>query len=146
LFRGKKTSSTDTKNGSKIEPVIYSSSSLPNEFQEILDDLISMRGIIKLIILKLKGEKLYSYERWGKLEKSLKKEDVMELFESIRSQLTKIGKKNLNQTIIRSDDSNIIIFSEGEIVVFVQCDKKAKLPVITIKTKRITTTIAKQVK
>ncbi|NHJ49968.1 MAG: hypothetical protein FK733_19405 [Asgard group archaeon] len=130
----------------KIEPIIYMSKKAPIETQDILTELLSMRGITKVMIFSSSKEKLYSYERWGKLEKSFEEDDIFDLYKAVQKQLIKIGKKKLDHTIIRSNDSNIVIFNTDKIIAFLQCDKKAKLPLVVIKTKRISEKLASLLK
>lgn len=142
MLKRKKTPEGNSQEKNVVEPIIYLAENAPKETQEITSELISMRGIIKLLIIKLSGQVIYSYERWGKSEKSLNETDVLELINNVQNQLKKIGKKSIDHTIIRSEDSNIVIFSVENIITFLQSDKKAKLPLVTIKTKRIADSIA----
>ncbi|NHK30231.1 MAG: hypothetical protein FK730_02690 [Asgard group archaeon] len=137
MLKRKKTSDKETQKKNIVEPIIYIAEKAPKETQEITSELISMRGIIKLLVLEKSGQVIYSYERWGKSEKTLNEDDVLELINNVSNQLKKIDKKSIDHTIIRSEDSNIVIFSTDSIITFLQSDKKAKLPLVTIKTKRI---------
>jgi hypothetical protein len=138
LSKRKKALNKEIQKKNIIEPIIYIAEKAPKETQEITSELISMRGIIKLLVLEKSGKIIYSYERWGKSEKTLNETDVLELIRNVGKQLKKIDKKTIDHTIIRSEDSNIVIFSSVRVITFLQCDKKAKLPLVTIKTKRIT--------
>jgi len=122
---------------SLVEPIIYLSVDAPKQIPEIVSEIISMRGIVKLSIVNWSGKVLYNYERWGKIEKSFSENDTLDLLKLIKKQLEKIGKKTIDHLILKSEDVNIVVFSSSEIVIFLHCDRKAILPLITIKTKRI---------
>lgn len=134
----KKEEESNEKSTLFIEPVIYLSEKAPKKIEEFVSDLITMSGIIKLSIMTLKRKKLlYSYERWGKTEKTLTLDEIRSLIKSIKSKLAKIDKKEINHLIIRSGNASILIFAKEKYILFLQCDNKAKLPLVTIKAKRI---------
>jgi len=125
------------ESNSLVEPIIYLAVNAPKQIPEIVSEIISMRGIVKLSIVNWSGKILYNYERWGKIEKSFSENDTLDLLKLIKRQLDKIGKKTIDHLILKSDDINIVVFSSSEIIIFLHCDRKAILPIITIKTKRI---------
>lgn len=135
----KKIFKTTTKKDSEeyVEPIIYISPEAQKQIPEIVSELISMRGIVKLSIVNWLGKMLYNYERWGKIEKSFNENDTLDLLKLIKKQLKKIGKKTIDHFILKSDDINIIVFSSQKLFIFLHCDKKATLPIITIKVKRV---------
>ncbi|MBN1328199.1 MAG: hypothetical protein JXA54_01885 [Candidatus Heimdallarchaeota archaeon] len=130
--------STIKKDSSQyIEPVIYISTEAPKQTPDIVSEIISMRGIVKFSIINWSSKIIYNYERWGKIEKSFTEADTLNILTSIKKSLNKIGKKSIDHLILRSDDMNVIIFSSQQIIIFLHCDKKAALPILTIKVKRV---------
>jgi hypothetical protein len=101
-----------------------------------------MRGILRLDILTKSGDLIFCYNRWGNTEDTLNENDALELLESLKNQLQKANKKEINHFIIRADEANYIAFSNEKIYLFLQCDKKCKLPFITLKAKRIATEVS----
>jgi hypothetical protein len=128
----------DNSNG----PHTYLSENYPTEITEVVSDLISMRGILRLDILTKSGDLIFCYNRWGNTEDTLNETDALELLESLKNQLQKANKKEINHFIIRADEANYIAFSNEKIYLFLQCDKKCKLPFITLKAKRIATEVS----
>ncbi len=133
------------KNNNSQEQIVFVADNTPKELSNIVSDLISMRGILRLDVIQKSGKTLYSYNRWGKLAKTLEENESLSIINSIKKKLSKIDKKQVNQIIIRADDVNFIAFSTLKIIAILQCDKKAKLPMVTIKTKRIATKITEMI-
>lgn len=101
-----------------------------------------MRGILRLDILTIQGELIFCYNRWGDSAKTLNEHDALELLKNLKNQLQKANKKEINHFIIRAEDANYIAFSNKKIYLFLQCDKKCRLPFITLKAKRIASDIS----
>ncbi len=114
----------------------------PTEINEMVSELISMKGILRLDILTIHGDLIFCYNRWGDSAETLNEHDALELLKSLRKQLQKANKKEINHFIIRAEDANYIAFSNDKIYLFLQCDKKCKLPFIAIKAKRIASDIS----
>ena len=142
MIRKKK--QTENHNNQKSNgPYTHLVENYPAVIKEIVSDLISMRGILRLDILTTSGELIFCYNRWGDSEETLNGNDALDLLESLRIKLQKTNKTTINHFIIRADDANYVAFSNEKIYLFLQCDKKCKLPFITIKAKRISTEISK---
>lgn len=138
MIRKRKQSNNHNSNG----PYTHLSENYPTEINEMVSDLISMRGILRLDILTIQGELIFCYNRWGESAETLNEHDALELLESLKNQLQKANKKEINHFIIRAEDANYIAFSNEKIYLFLQCDKKSKLPFITLKAKRIASDIS----
>ena len=123
-------------------PYTHLSENYSEKITEVVSELIAMRGILRLDILTLTGELIYCYNRWGDTENTLNETDALELLKSLQSQIQKTNKKKINHFIIRSEDANYIAFSNKRIYLFLQCDKKCKLPFLTIKAKRIASEVS----
>ena len=139
----KKKNATLSSSNIYIEPIIFLSDDAPNKLEEFVSDLITMRGIIKLSLIGINtGKLLYNYERWGKSEKTMTIKNIISLIETITKQLQKLDKKTIDHLILRSDNMNLIIFSVNSKLLFLQCDNKVKLPLVTIKARRIVSQLA----
>ena len=140
IRKRKQSNSHDNHNSNG--PYTHLAENYPTEISEMVSDLISMRGILRLDILTMQGELIFCYNRWGESAETLNENDALELLESLISQLQKAKKKEINHFIIRAEDANYIAFSNKKIYLFLQCDKKCRLPFITIKAKRIASDIS----
>ncbi|MCE7745606.1 MAG: hypothetical protein GPJ52_10785 [Candidatus Heimdallarchaeota archaeon] len=138
----KRKQSNNHNNHNSNGPYTHLSENYPTEINEMVSDLISMRGILRLDILTIQGELIFCYNRWGESAETLNEHDALELLESLKNQLQKANKKEINHFIIRAEDANYIAFSNEKIYLFLQCDKKSKLPFITLKAKRIASDIS----
>ena len=138
----KKKQADDHNDKNANSPYTYLSEDYSEKITDVVSELIAMRGILRLDILTLSGNLIYSYNRWGDTVDTLNETDALELLELLQTQLQKASKKKIDHFIIRSDDANFIAFSNKRIYLFLQCDKKCKLPFITIKAKRITSEIS----
>lgn len=141
MIRKRKQSNSHNNHNSN-GPYTHLSENYPKEISEMVSELISMRGILRLDILTIQGELIFCYNRWGDSTKTLNEHDALELLESLKNQLQKANKKEINHFIIRAEDANYIAFSNEKIYLFLQCDKKCRLPFITIKAKRIASDIS----
>jgi hypothetical protein len=141
LIRKKKQASTiDNQNSNG--PYTHLSENYSEKIIDVVSELIAMRGILRLDILTLSGELIYCYNRWGETEDTLNEADALDLLKYLQTQLQKANKKKINHFIIRSEDANYIAFSNKRIYLFLQCDKKCKLPFITIKAKRLASEVS----
>lgn len=138
----KRKQSNSHNNQNSNGPFTHLSEDYPSEISELVSELISMRGILRLDILTIQGELIFCYNRWGDSAKTLNEHDALELLKSLKNQLQKANKKEINHFIIRAEDANYIAFSNKKIYLFLQCDKKCRLPFITLKAKRIASDIS----
>ena len=141
MIRKKKRFNNHNKHNSN-GPYTHLAENYPTEINEMVSEIISMRGILRLDILAKHGDLIFCYNRWGDSVETLNENDALELLKSLRSKLQKANKKEINHFIIRAEDANYIAFSNEKIYLFLQCDKKCKLPFIALKAKRITTDIS----
>ena len=141
MIRKRKQSDSHNNHNSN-GPYTHLSEDYPTEINEMVSDLISMRGILRLDIITIHGELIFCYNRWGDSTATLNEHDALELLKSLRNHLQKANKKEINHFIIRAEDANYIAFSNKKIYLFLQCNKKSKLPFITIKAKRIASDIS----
>ncbi|MFW9924469.1 MAG: hypothetical protein ACFFDW_14390 [Candidatus Thorarchaeota archaeon] len=112
---------------------------------DLVSEIISMNGVLSVDIFDWSGNVLYSYYRWGRSDNILEEKDLYELVTFVKKRLKKINQKNLKHLIIRSDELNIITYSTEKLIMIIHCDQKAKLPLLTIKAKRVTENISELV-
>ena len=141
MIRKRKQSNSHNNHNSN-GPYTHLAENYPTEINEMVSELISMRGILRLDILTIQGDLIFCYNRWGESVETLNENDALELLKSLRIQLQKANKKEINHFIIRAEDAIYIAFSNEKNYLFLQCDKKCKLPFITLKAKRIASDIS----
>lgn len=111
---------------------------VPVDINDIISDLISMIGVLSVDIFDWKGNAIYSYYRWGKMENILEEKDLFDLVQYIKKRLKKIEQNDLKHMVIRSEELNILVYSSAKIVVIIHCDQRAKLPLVTVRARRAT--------
>ena len=125
-----------------IEPVIFLSEKAPRNIEEIVSELISMRGIIRLCICLDPKRVVYDYQRWGKTEKTLEIKEIIVLTEPIKSHLKKLTENAMEHVLIQMEELTLLILTYKKLFLFVQCERKTtKLPVAIIKAKQIIQTL-----
>ncbi|MHA1556638.1 MAG: hypothetical protein ACTSPM_06840 [Candidatus Heimdallarchaeota archaeon] len=115
----------------------------PKDVNEIFSEVTSMIGVLSLDIFDWSGNVLYSYYRWGKSDNILEEEELFDLIAYVKKRIKKIGQKELQNLIIKSEDMNIVVNSTDKIITIIHCENRTKLPLLTIHSKRATTKLSK---
>ncbi|MHA1655957.1 MAG: hypothetical protein ACTSWT_05485 [Candidatus Heimdallarchaeota archaeon] len=121
-----------------IEPIIFLSDNAPKELEEVVSELISMRGIIRLCICLEPKRVIYDYQRWGKREKTLEFKEIIELVKGIKTRLKKMTENSMEHLLIQMKEVTLLVLTQQKLLLFVQCERKTtKLPVAIVKAKQI---------
>jgi len=120
-----------------IEPIIFLSDNAPKELEEVVSELISMRGIIRLCICLQPGKVIYDYQRWGRTEVSLEVKEIITLYKTIEHQVKNLKEEFMEHLVLRLEKTDLLLMASHRLLLFLHADRKAKLPIALIKAKRI---------
>ncbi|NHJ84050.1 MAG: hypothetical protein FK734_01225 [Asgard group archaeon] len=120
-----------------FSPVIIMSEETPKDIEDLVLPVTTLLGILKFDIILKSGKIIYSYNRWGNKEKTLGSKELLQLTNNVAMQLTKIDQQTIEHMILRTKDMNLIIISVKNLLIFTQCNINARIPMITLKVKRI---------